>query len=50
MNFGWESEEERLKRHLRMAPKKKLELLREITAFTRKYSVKKNSKALRKLR
>ena len=40
MNFGWESEAERLKRYMKMAPKRKLELLYELKRFTQKYSTK----------
>jgi hypothetical protein len=38
--FGWESEAERLKRHMNMPPKEKLELLYKLSLFTRKYAVK----------
>ena len=47
MNFGWESEEERLKRHMQMAPKRKLELLYELNCFVQKYSVKNSPKKLK---
>lgn len=33
MNFEWESETERLKRHMRISPKKKLEWLAELLEF-----------------
>jgi hypothetical protein len=42
MNFGWETKTERLKRHMSIPPKKKLELLYEINRFTNKYSIKKS--------
>ena len=51
MNFGWENEKERLKRYMNMPPKKKLELLYELSRFTQKYlvnnviKVRKKSKA-----
>jgi len=40
MDFGWENQTERLKRHMRITPKKKLELLYELNRFTRKYAFK----------
>ena len=33
VNFGWESAEERLKRDMKIPPKKKLEWLREMNEF-----------------
>ena len=38
IDFGWENQIERLKRHMSIAPKKKLELLYELNRFTRKYA------------
>ena len=38
IDFGWEKRTERLKRHMSLSPKKKLELLYEINRFTRKYA------------
>ena len=43
INFGWESQTERLKRHMSIIPKRKLELLNEIKRFTMKYALKKKS-------
>jgi hypothetical protein len=40
MDFGWETQRERLKRHMSIPPKKKLELLYELNRFTKKYAVK----------
>ncbi len=40
MEFGWETQTERLKRHMNIPPKKKLELLYELNRFTKKYAVK----------
>jgi hypothetical protein len=38
MDFGWENQTERLKRHMSISPKRKLELLYELNRFTRKYA------------
>lgn len=35
MKFGWESEEERLKRFMKIPPQKKLEWLRQMNEFAR---------------
>lgn len=35
MKFGWESEEERLKRFMKIPPKKKLEWLRQMNELAR---------------
>ncbi len=43
MDFGWETQIERLKRHMSIPPKKKLELLYELNRFTQKYAVKTSS-------
>lgn len=48
INFGWENQTERLKRHMSIAPKKKLELLYELNRFTRKYAIKKARSHYRK--
>ncbi len=40
MDFGWENQTERLKRHMSITPKRKLELLYELNRFTKKYSFK----------
>ena len=50
INFGWETEEERLRRYMAMPPKRKLELLYEINCFTRKYSTKNGRKIRQKLK
>jgi len=39
MKFGWETEEDRLRRQIAIPAKKKLEWLWEINFFVRKYSV-----------
>jgi len=36
--FQWETEEGRLKRHLRLSPKQKLQWLWQINEFVHKYS------------
>jgi hypothetical protein len=41
MKFGWETEEERLKRFMKIPPKQKLEWLREMNEFSSKYLPKK---------
>jgi len=43
VKFGWETEEERLRRQIAIPPKKKLEWLWQINCFVRKYSVAKIS-------
>ena len=50
MNFGWESERERLLRWMKIAPQKKLEWLRQINKFTAKFSSKKTKAIRQKLR
>ena len=40
IDFGWENQIDRLKRHMSITPKKKLELLYELNRFTRKYAFK----------
>ena len=50
MKFRWETDEERLLRHMKLPPKKKLEWLREINEFTAKYSSKRTKKIHSKLR
>ncbi len=46
MNFGWETKIERLKRHMSIPAKKKLELLYAINRFTNKYSIKPTSELI----
>ncbi len=41
MDFGWETQTERIKRHIRLTSKRKLEILYELNRFVRKYAVKK---------
>ncbi len=48
MNFGWETETQRLKRHMSIPPKRKLELLYALSRFTRKYAVKSSSKGIKR--
>jgi hypothetical protein len=43
VDFGWETQTERLKRHMSIPPKKKLELLYKLNRFTQKYAVKTSS-------
>ena len=43
MDFGWETTIARLKRHMNISPKRKLELLYELNCFTRKYAVRKRA-------
>jgi len=50
MKFRWETDEERLLRHMKLPPKKKLEWLREINEFTAKYSSKRTKQIRSKLR
>ena len=47
MDFGWETSTARLKRHMDIPPKRKLELLYELNCFTRKYAVKKKANGLK---
>jgi hypothetical protein len=44
IDFGWETPMERLKRHMSIPPKKKLELLHKLNRFTQKYAVRTSSK------
>ena len=44
IDFGWETQIDRLKRHMSIPPKKKLELLYKLNCFTQKYAVKNSSK------
>ncbi len=39
IDFGWESQTERLKRHMSIPPKKKLELLFKINCFSKKFAI-----------
>jgi hypothetical protein len=50
MTFEWETEEERLKRHIKISPKKKLEWLRQIHEFTVNCSSKRTMRIRWKLR
>lgn len=50
MNFGWESQEERLLRFMRISPKKKMEWLYEMHEFLRKGLTKKTLEIHNKLR
>ncbi len=42
VDFGWEKEEEKLKRYLKMPAKKKLEWLKDMHDFYVRYVVKRN--------
>ena len=44
MDFGWESEEDKMRRYMAMPAKKKLELLYELQRFTLKYMTKSGRK------
>jgi len=48
--FKWESESERLKRFMKIPPKKKLEWLYQMNEFITKYSSKHSISLRRKLR
>ena len=50
MKFRWETDEERLLRHMKLPPKKKLEWLRTINEFIAKYSSKRAKQIRSKLR
>ncbi len=50
MNWGWESEEERLRKNMEMPPKRKLELLYELNRFIQKYSTKNGRKVRQRLK
>lgn len=50
MNFEWEKEDEKLKRHIKISPKKKLEWLFQVNEFIEKFSPRKNLAIRRKLR
>jgi hypothetical protein len=50
MIFKWETEEERLLRFIRIAPKKKLEWLRQMNEFILKCSSKRTMSIRRQLR
>ena len=44
IDFGWETQTERLKRHMSIPPKEKLELLYKLNRFTQKYAIKHSEK------
>jgi hypothetical protein len=50
MIFKWESQEQRLKRFMRISPKKKMEWLYQMHEFLRSVLTKKNIEVYRKLR
>ena len=50
IDFGWETQIERLKRHMSISPKKKLELLHQLNRFTQKYAVKTASKLNKRIK
>ena len=50
INFEWESDEERLKRWMKIPPKKKLEWLEQIRELTLKSASKRDRKLRQKLR
>lgn len=50
IDFGWQSQEERLKRHARLSAKKRVEWLYEMQLFTRKFFTPQKKKIFWKLR
>ena len=50
MIYKWESDEERLKRFMKIPLKKKMEWLRQMQEFTLKYTTKRGLKLWHKLR
>ena len=50
MNFGWETEKERILRFMKISPKKKLEWLNEMHEFIFKATTKKDRLLRQKLR
>jgi hypothetical protein len=50
MTFRWETEDERLLRHVKIPPKKKLEWLREMNEFIEKCSSKRTMRIRKKLK
>jgi hypothetical protein len=50
IDFGWETQTERLKRHMSIPPKKKLELLYKLNRFTQKYAVQSSSKLNKRIK
>ena len=50
MVYKWENVEERVLRHLRMSPLKKMEWLREMNEFKKKYAPKISRVVHRKLK
>ena len=50
MIFEWESEEEKLRRFMKIPPKKRMELMRQMNEFMNKYSSKRTREIRQKLR
>ena len=50
MNFGWESEDEKLSRYMKISPKKKLEWLQKMYEFTLATATLERKKIFLKLR
>lgn len=50
INFGWETQTERLKRHISIPSKKKLELLYKLNRFTQKYAVKPSARSNKRIK
>ncbi len=50
MKFGWQTEEERLLRYMKVPPLKKLQWLEQMHAFTRKFLPESQRRIWRKLR
>lgn len=50
MNFGWESEEEKMLRYMKVSPRRKLELLQKMHEFLLATATPKRKKIFWKLR
>jgi len=50
MIFKWESEEEKLRRFMKVPPGKKMELMRQMSEFMNKYSSKRTREIRQRLR
>ena len=50
MKFGWENDEDRLSRFMRIPPMRKMEWLQQMNEFTRKFMSKQRRTIWRKLR
>jgi len=50
ISFGWESEDEKLRRYMDIPPLEKLKALRQMNEFTAKFSSQKTKAIRKKLR